>query len=433
MTTSDFTFAWEHADSPEGPWAHLQVVRFHGREEISTLYRYEITLLARSPAPEVDPHELIGARATLRIATLTEPGYRLLHGVLVEAEEIAAAPEGMFYRVVLMPPLVRARHRTRCRIFLEKTTRQIVEAVLLGDPHLALESGATVDEDDGGTRSFEPAAEKLCWRMADPARVDEVRIRPYCVQYNESDLAFVARLLEEEGLSYHIENGAGVCLLILSDSDQGKTRLDPEGALGGEILGRAVSSMQLGSRMREKTVRLRDYDWRKPALDLLAETDRGPGDLFEYHWPGSYADAPSQGEPLARARLDRFHVEAEYAAGEGACRVLTAGTVFRLEHAKTRYERLTVFRSASKSFRGWGPETGGEGAGIHFRHREGAEPPETGIRAGRRDELRSCLPAFPVATRRARAVPATLASLDGRVGGTASACPLGGLRRTAPA
>jgi type VI secretion system secreted protein VgrG len=337
MTTTDFTFAWEHADSPDGPWAHLQVVRFHGREELSSLYRYEITLLAKAPAPEIDPHALIGARATLRIATLAEPGYKLLHGVLVEAEEIAAVPEGMLYRVVLMPPVVRARHRTRCRIFLEKTTRQIVEAVLLGDPMLSLANGATVEDDDGAVASFEPAEEKLCWRMMDPSRIDEVRIRPYCVQYNESDLAFVARLLEDEGLSYHVENGAGVCLLVLSDSDQGKARLEPFDALG-EILGRAVSTMKLGSRMREKTVRLRDYDWRKPALDLLAETDRGPADLFEYHWPGSYADAPSQGEPLAKARLERFHVEAEYATGEGACRLLTAGSVFRLEHAKTRYE-----------------------------------------------------------------------------------------------
>ena len=337
MTTTDFTFAWEHADSPDGPWAHLQVVRFHGREELSSLYRYEITLLARTPAPEVDPHALIGARATLRIATLTHPAYKLLHGVLVEAEEIGAVPDGMLYRVVLMPPVVRAQHRTRCRIFLEKTTRQIVEAVLLGDPLLSLKNGATVEEDGGESRDFEPAAEELCWRMMDPSRVDEVRIRPYCVQYNESDLAFVARLLEEEGLSYHVENGGGLCLLVLSDSDQGKTRLDPFDPLG-EILGRAVSTIKLGSRMREKTVRLRDYDWRKPALDLLAETDRGPADLFEYHWPGSFTDAPSQGEPLAKARLERFQVEAEYATGEGPCRLLTAGTVFRLEHAKTRYE-----------------------------------------------------------------------------------------------
>ena len=62
MTTTDFTFAWEHADSPDGPWAHLQVVRFHGREELSSLYRYEITLLARTPAPEVDPHALFSQR-----------------------------------------------------------------------------------------------------------------------------------------------------------------------------------------------------------------------------------------------------------------------------------------------------------------------------------------------------------------------------------
>ena len=56
MTTTDFTFAWEHASSPDGPWAHLQVVRFDGREELSALYRYELTLLARTPAPEIDPH-----------------------------------------------------------------------------------------------------------------------------------------------------------------------------------------------------------------------------------------------------------------------------------------------------------------------------------------------------------------------------------------
>src|SRR5580658_1087356 len=135
MITTDFTFAWEHASAPAGPWSHLQVVRFDGREELSSLYRYELTLLARAPAPEVDPHDLVGSRATLRIATLTEPAYKLLHGIVVEAEELGPGPEGMLYRAVLLPPLVRARHRTRSRIFLEKTTRQIVNAVLQGDPY----------------------------------------------------------------------------------------------------------------------------------------------------------------------------------------------------------------------------------------------------------------------------------------------------------
>src|SRR5277367_2877857 len=339
MTTTDFAFAWEHASSPDGHWAHLQVVRFDGREELGALYRYELTLFVRTPAPEVDPHDLIGARATLRIATLTGPAYKLLHGVVVEAEEIGPVPEGMLYRAVLMPPLVRAKHRTRCRIFLEKTTRQIINAVLQGDPFLTLAlSGSTVEDDVGLTSTFAPASETFCWRIDDATRLDDPRVRPYCVQYNESDLAFVARLLEEEGISYHIENGAGACLLVLSDTDQGKARLDPFDPLGVNVRARHVGSVQLGARMREKKVKLSDYDWRKPRLDLAAIAEGGGGDLFEQHWPGGYADGKGQGEPLAQARLDRYHAEAEYATFSSWSRMLGAGSVFKLEHEKDRYE-----------------------------------------------------------------------------------------------
>jgi type VI secretion system secreted protein VgrG len=337
-TTSDFSFAWERASSPDGPWAHLQVVRFDGHEELSALYRYEITLLARVPAPEVDPHELIGARATLRIATLTEPAYKRVHGVIVEAEELGPVPEGMLYRAVLMPPLVRARHRTRCRIFLEKTTRAIVNTALQGDPHLVLDDSAAVVDDAGDTASFAPAAEKFCWRIQDPRRIDDERVRPYCVQYNESDLAFVARLLEEEGISYHVENEASACLLVLSDADQGKARLDPFDPVGAHVQGRHMGAVRLGARLREKKVRLGDYDWRKPKLDLAAEAKGDGADLFEDRWPGGYADAKSSGEPLAQARLDRYQVEAEYTTFDGRCRMLAAGAVFRLEHDKDRYE-----------------------------------------------------------------------------------------------
>jgi type VI secretion system secreted protein VgrG len=338
MTTTDFTFSWEHASSPDGPWAHLQVVRFDGREELSSLYRYDLTLLARTPAPEVDPHDLIGARATLRIATLTAPAYKLLHGVLVEAEEIGPVPEGMLYRAVLMPPLVRARHRTRCRIFLEKTTRQIIDAVLQGDPRLTLAPGAPIEDDLGLTSTFSAAAETFCWRIDDATRLDDPHVRPYCVQYNESDLAFVARLLEEEGITYHVENGAGACLLVLSDTDQGKARLAPFDPLGVHVRARHVGTVQLGARLREKRVKLGDYDWRKPKLDLAAVAEGEGGDLFEHHWPGGYADGKSQGEPLAQTRLDRYHAEAEYATFSGWSRMLGAGSVFRLEHEKDRYE-----------------------------------------------------------------------------------------------
>src|SRR5262249_49627413 len=115
-------------------------------------------------------------------------------------------------------------------------------------------------------------------------------------------------------------------------------RLDPFDPLGHGSEARHVGAIKLGARLREKTVRLADYDWRKPALRLLADTDQAPADLFEDRWPGTFSDAPCLGAPLARARLDRHHVEAEYASGEGRCRMLGAGSIFRLEHDKERHD-----------------------------------------------------------------------------------------------
>ena len=46
MNRADFTFACEGAGDGADPWNDLRVVRFHGKEEISSLYRYELVLLS---------------------------------------------------------------------------------------------------------------------------------------------------------------------------------------------------------------------------------------------------------------------------------------------------------------------------------------------------------------------------------------------------
>ncbi|MFO0761425.1 MAG: type VI secretion system tip protein TssI/VgrG [Byssovorax sp.] len=343
MSQYDFTFAWEGVRG-DGAWSLLQVVEFRGHEEMSRLYRYEVTLLAKQAlgdgdaSGEVDPRDLVRARATLRIRTLSDPMYKVVHGIVTEAEEIGPAPDGMLYRVVMMPPLIRAQYRKRCRVFLEKTTRQILEAVLQGDPSLSLAKEGTVEPDDGALGGFTPAAETFTFRLTDGARLDDVSVRPYCVQYNESDLAFVARLLEEEGLSYHIENGREACLLVISDKDAGRARLDPFAPLGPNVPGREISAVKLGARLRPKVVAIGDYNWKKPALDMLAERKVEADSLFDFSYPGGFPETPEQGVPLATAMLERFETEADYAVLEGKCRVLSAGSIFHLEHPKSRYE-----------------------------------------------------------------------------------------------
>lgn len=339
MSFSDFSFAFESATGPTGPFSHLRVVSYAGREAISSLYRYSLVLYAREPAPPVDPDDLVGQRATLRICTDIEPAIRYVHGIIIEAEELGPVPYGIAYQVTLEPPLARAAHRTRCRIFLEKTTRQIIETVLLGDP-LMSPGEAPFEIGDSLVAPFSPAAEKFVFRVRDLSRITSVAARPYCVQYNESDAAFLSRLLEEEGLRLHFENSESTCLLVISDTDEGALRLHPLLPLSPDLSNRALTSIQLGRRMRASKVSHTDYNWRKPALSMAVDfpSKAAGADLFESTYPGLYPDAPDQGKPLAAARLGRLATEARYALMTSSCRALSAGTVLRVDHPIDRYD-----------------------------------------------------------------------------------------------
>lgn len=328
MADYDYSLACEAVSGVGNPWQRFRVVRFQGHEAISELFRYEITALALGSAAEQDPRDLIGKRLSLRIATTSMPMSKIVHGIVEEADDLDDVPEGSLLRIVLVAPWARAQHRQRCRVFLDKTLRQIITTVLQDDPFVQ-KSDAEVDPDDLAP-TYSPAKERFTWRIQDTSRLDNARCRPFVVQYNESDFAFVSRLLEEEGISYHFEQGSDTCLLVLTDHDGGRERLSPDLPLGPAIPNRKVDNVKLGARLRPSAVILDDHEWRKPNLDMTAKAGDEKGDLVEYHYPGSFFDAPGQGKPVAAARVDRYRIEAKYAVGSGPVRLLSAGTVFKL-------------------------------------------------------------------------------------------------------
>lgn len=334
MGTFDYTFACEALPGGANPWNTLRVVRFHGKEAISAPFAYEIVLLDISGSAQVV--ELIGKRATLRIATLSLPVFKTIHGIIHEAEELHVVTEGRLLRVQLVPPWARAKHRQHCRVFLEKTLRQIVETVLEFDKLLQKDSGQESSPDLGGI-DYRPALESFTWRIVDSSRLDDARVHPYVVQYNESDFDFVSRLLEAEGISYHFEHGAESILLVLTDSDSGRPRLVPA-AVGPGIDGREIRAFHTGARLRPTAVSLSDYNWKQPDVDMSTRAGEASADLFEHVFPGLYPDHAAQGSPLAKIRLGRHQTEARFARGEGWIRVLGAGTIFELEHKTARFE-----------------------------------------------------------------------------------------------
>ena len=75
-----------------------------------------------------------------------------------------------------------------CKVFQNQTPVQVIEAVLADYPF-----------------------------ASDKRLIETYPQRDYCVQYNESDLEFITRLMQEWGINYHFEHSGGVHRLIWSD------------------------------------------------------------------------------------------------------------------------------------------------------------------------------------------------------------------------
>ncbi|AKT39706.1 type VI secretion system Vgr family protein [Chondromyces crocatus] len=359
----DVFFAWEGAQGPDGPWRHLDVLEVRGTEALSALYKFEIELVRHENAPDVGVEDLVGARAALRIATKVEPAYRLIHGVIASAEELGEIDHGTRYRVELVPPLVRSTMMKKSIIHLEKTLKEILEKTLTrtswGAGLLPRDAEAPEGpDDDGDFRTFKPARAVFSWRCLDMSRLADPSARPYCVQYNESDFAFVSRLLEEEGVAYHFEHTRDECILVLSDYDAGRRRV--KGHLGPGILGHVVENVRIGSRLRPRSASLDDYDWRKPQLDLLAQSPAGVTDFQTHEHPGRYETSRELGERLAEKREQRLDTERTWATADARNRMVHAGTLFTLDHPNSRWSgdylvteaRYTLRQRGSFSSRG---------------------------------------------------------------------------------
>lgn len=116
--------------------------------------------------------------------------------------------------------------------------------------------------------------------------------RELCVQYRETDLAFVSRLLEEEGITYWFEHACDGHTLVLSDAPSSFPAM-PGGTLPSKVT-------------------LRDYDFERPHLDVTASA--GSGALEHSDQPSGAVQLPET-QRRAAATLERLRFDEEYRNG----------------------------------------------------------------------------------------------------------------------
>ena len=173
--------------SPLGPDA-LTVTRLSVIEQLGLPYSIEVEVLGVSAT--LKAAQLLTQEVTVTVALKVDeqPVKRHFHGLVAEFDRLGpGASSRTEYRLVLVPGIWRLGLKTDCRVFQNKTVKDIVNAVLAEHDQPAPQWGIV------------PALQPM----------------PYCTQYNETDLHFVSRLLEEHGLTYyftHTESAHTLCI-----------------------------------------------------------------------------------------------------------------------------------------------------------------------------------------------------------------------------
>ena len=159
--------------------------------------------------------------------------------------------------------------------------------------------------------------------------------RELCIQYRESDFAFVSRLLEEEGIAYWFEHERDGHTLVLGDAPSsfpalpGDGRLPfrrEEGAVGDE---EHVFALRRNLRVVPAKATLRDFDFERPALDGTGQEAAGEGEEV-YEYPSGSVH-PDETRRRAGARLDALRFDGETWDGRGTAERLAPGFVFEVE------------------------------------------------------------------------------------------------------
>lgn len=308
----------------DGKSAPLAVERWRSSERLSG--DRCLTLDCLSDNAHLDLDALPGK--PLRLRTRGPDGREWPQSALLREVQLLGANGGLArYRLVASSWWWCLGQGRRSRVFQDASVLDILETVFNG--HRAIAAWAF----------DESLTSALAGRKA----------RSYCVQYRESDQAFCARLLAEEGLGFVVEDDdespAGHRLRIFADStrlvhndvsarSRGGIRFHRADATEAEdSVQRFESGIGLGAT---RVTRLSD-DYRAarashaslPVGDALDSVQ-----LDDYDVPGAYAFADAtEAETLARRHAEALEARKDSWRGLGSVRGFQAGTWFTLAGA----------------------------------------------------------------------------------------------------
>lgn len=298
---------------------------FEGDESISSLFRFDLDLLSTDDGLDLDA--VVGKGATVRL-TLADGEQRYFSGIISKFSQGGRDQTFTSYHAELVPWLWLLGRTANCRIFQRKTVPEIIGTIL-------------------NERNF-----KGLWRESLHGPFKE---RDYCVQYRETDLNFLSRLMEEEGIYYFFAHENGKHTLMLADSPGGHPDCPKKKSARYHFTGDGVREEDVISEwrttrdLRPGQYTLNDFNFEDPEGEMVAQSGKSAFEIYDY--PGEYMKQ-GEGQRLARLRLEEMEAPHLVIQGSSDCRAFTSGYKFRLtDHFRRDCNKVYVITQVHHSAR----------------------------------------------------------------------------------
>jgi type VI secretion system secreted protein VgrG len=308
----------------------LVLEKFSGTEEVSSLFEFNVTMLSTNNS--VDTKSLLRTSATITVYQ-SDGTERKFNGVFKSISQArqgdpsgsdntpqsgsgntpqkrvskTPAQDVTAYEGVVVPKAHFLKLDSNCKTFQNMTVPDIVGKVL--------KDNGVSDYSFRTTGSYPP--------------------REYCVQYRESSMDFISRLLEEEGIFYNFEHTDSKHTMVFADksslqpacSNQPSAQyaFHPGGEVGVNEGG--VANMESVQSAHTGQVAHTDYNFEKPSVSLMASLTGQNEEAFDY--PGEYSEV-SDGDRYATIRLEEREAQQSVVNGTSGCRGFQAGSNFKL-------------------------------------------------------------------------------------------------------
>ena len=273
----------------------------------------QTTIEFMSPDIDLDLQKVVGERMRLEVDA-PKNKIRYFQGHCVAAEYLGSHAGRGYFRAEVRPWIWFLTRTSDCRVFQDKTVIDVIKEIF--------SQHGFSDFKDSTKHSYKP--------------------RDYCVQYQETDFAFVSRLMEEEGIYYYITHEKSKETLVLADDASTHKALEDNAEV--EFYFREpnyrraddhVFEWRGSESIQSGKVTLQDYDFEKPKSDLktVKALPRGKHaymSLEMYQYPGRHREI-RLGEHHARVKIEGIAAQAQRAMGVCNVQQMMAGGKFKLK------------------------------------------------------------------------------------------------------